>query len=583
MKVGGMMKRFYILIFFLSVIFLNPQQSFAIEKIHSFNSEIVVYDDATMMVTERITVTAEGNKIKRGIYRDFPTQYKDRWGNNINVGFDVVSVLRDGEIELYHLKALENGKRIYIGDKDVYISHGEHVFTITYKTHRQLGFFKDHDELYWNVTGNGWDFEIDQATAVIELPDEAQNRIMEMTGYTGYQGSKGKDVQVRKDIHGRPAFYTTRALHSNEGLTIVVTWPKGILHQPMIIDKINYFIKDNQVTVYSFIFLLMLLGTYAILWYLFGVDPKKGTIIPLYHPPEKLSPALMRYIFKMGYDNKGFTAAVLNMAVKGYLKIEESSGILGMGKTYVLREYRKDVSCLSQEERAAALALLTTGSIELTNVNHTRISKAMQYLRLELKKAAEAKYFFSNQGYVAIGFLVTMIYSFLSVKFADDAGTLGLATFIMIAVAFIATFIFGYLIKAPTIGGRKLMDQIEGFKMFLSVTETDKFKISKAPEKTPELFEEYLPYALALDVEKKWAEQFSEVFKRLEQQGSTYCPMWYVGSGWSRFDSRSFASDMSGSFSSAIASSSTAPGSSSGGGGGGFSGGGGGGGGGGGW
>ena len=143
--------------------------------------------------------------------------------------------------------------------------------------------------------------------------------------------------------------------------------------------------------------------------------------------------------------------------------------------------------------------------------------------------------------------------------------------------------LFYHLLKAPTRAGRKIMDKIEGFKMYLSVAEGERLNILNPPEKTPELFEKYLPYALALDVEQAWAEKFSNVFKEIAQSGREYHPVWYSGRAWRSLEAKNFTSALSSSFSNAISSSSIAPGSSSGSGGGGFSGGGGGGGGGGGW
>jgi len=128
------------------------------------------------------------------------------------------------------------------------------------------------------------------------------------------------------------------------------------------------------------------------------------------------------------------------------------------------------------------------------------------------------------------------------------------------------------------------MDQIEGFKLFLSVAEKERLNLLNPPERTPELFEKYLPYALALDVEVQWTEQFAEIMAQAAAAGAAYAPVWYSGRSWDGYAFTDFSSGLGGSFSGAIASSSAAPGSSSGfSGGGGSSGGGGGGGGGGDW
>jgi uncharacterized membrane protein len=143
--------------------------------------------------------------------------------------------------------------------------------------------------------------------------------------------------------------------------------------------------------------------------------------------------------------------------------------------------------------------------------------------------------------------------------------------------------IFYYLLKAPTREGQRILDQIEGFKMYLGVAEKDRLNLENPPERTPALFEKFLPYALALGVEQKWSEQFAAVLSAAGHAGGVYSPGWYCGPSWNHLGSASFASSFGSSLEGAISSSSTAPGSSGGGGGGGSSGGGGGGGGGGGW
>ena len=111
------------------------------ERILSFHSDIHILPDSSMKVSETITVRAEGKKIRRGIYRDFPTSYKDRLGNRYRVGFTIDSIKRDGYSEDYHIKAQSNGIRIYFGNKDKMLGTGEFTYKLTYHTNRQLGFF----------------------------------------------------------------------------------------------------------------------------------------------------------------------------------------------------------------------------------------------------------------------------------------------------------------------------------------------------------------------------------------------------------------------------------------------------------
>ena len=163
------------------------------EKILSFHSDIKIHPDASLTVTETITVRAENDQIKRGIYRDFPTRYREKFGLIRRVGFDVRRVLRDGEPESFHFEGLPNGKRVYFGQEDVILPPGEYTYTLIYKTDRQLGFFPEFDELYWNVTGNDWNFPIEKASAVVHLPERVGGKIISIAGYTGLQGAKGQD------------------------------------------------------------------------------------------------------------------------------------------------------------------------------------------------------------------------------------------------------------------------------------------------------------------------------------------------------------------------------------------------------
>jgi hypothetical protein len=132
------------------------------ERILSFRSRIEVLPDASLRVTETLQVRSERNRIKRGIFREVPTTYVDTRGNRMTLGFELLSVRRDAKAEPYHTEQRSNGIAIYAGRKDVLLAPGEYTYEIAY---RELGFFADHDELYWNVTGNGWEFAIDAASA----------------------------------------------------------------------------------------------------------------------------------------------------------------------------------------------------------------------------------------------------------------------------------------------------------------------------------------------------------------------------------------------------------------------------------
>src|SRR5215471_14099476 len=202
------MKRFLFLLAALAAVvpLAAQDQAEPDERILAFDSHVTVNQDGSMQVVETIRVRSEGESIKHGIYREFPTRYSDRLGNRYTVMFDIVSLTRDGSDEPYHSEDLSNGVRVYFGSSSYMLPNGIHTYRFTYRSNRQLGFFKDHDELYWNVTGNGWGFPIDVASATVVLPDAVRNQIRELDSYTGYEGERGKAFVSRRDRMGNPTF-----------------------------------------------------------------------------------------------------------------------------------------------------------------------------------------------------------------------------------------------------------------------------------------------------------------------------------------------------------------------------------------
>src|SRR3989339_542474 len=187
--------------------------TFPDERIWKFNSHIEVQKNSTLKVTETITVHSESMDIQHGIYRDFPTIYPLAKIFRSTVGFHVEQVLRNGEPENYWLESLKNGKRVYNGNKDTLLEPGQYTYTIVYTTTRQLAFLTNYDQLYWNVTGNGWSFPIDETTATVILPEGTKNNIIKTDGFTGLQGATDKYFTSSVDHNGTITFTTTQPLN----------------------------------------------------------------------------------------------------------------------------------------------------------------------------------------------------------------------------------------------------------------------------------------------------------------------------------------------------------------------------------
>ena len=615
------------------------------ERILDYHSAIEVFADSSMQVTETIRVRSEQKEIKRGIYRDFPTDYKDRFGNRYRVGFEVIEATRDGHSEPWHSEPQGNGVRVYLGNKNVYLDRGDYSYAITYRTNRQLGFFAEHDELYWNVTGNHWSFPIDKITAQVTLPEGLRAEQLEPEAYTGPLGATGQDYRASVDDDGTVRFATTRTFNKGEGLTIVVAWPKGYVHEPTRREEIGFLLRDNQSWVVLLIGLSLLMAYYLLAWVMVGRDPQAGVIITRYEPPSGLSPGTARFVERMGYDHNTFAAALVNLAVKGLIEIRE------VDDEYTLVRTSNPPEDLAAGEKAILKHLfrnLKGVSITLERSKHATIRKALKAHEAALRSDGGMLYFMRNRGWLIPGFVLSVLtfagviyglpgnelkmtglflsvwltfwtlgvyslgkkvwFAWRSVDSPLDAmgasfitlfatpfvcaevvviGLLGSQVSVTIPAILLAAIginlLFHHLLKAPTRLGRRMLDELEGFRQFLEVAEREEMNFRNPPEKTPELFERFLPYALALGVEQHWMERFAGLFVQLEARGAHYRPVWYHGHHWQVQNLGNFSNSLGRSLGSAVSSSATAPGSSSGSGGGGSSGGGGGGGGGGGW
>lgn len=542
------------------------------ERILSYHAEVRVLADASMTVTETIQVRSEGNQIRRGIYRDFPTRYTDAYGNHYVVAFEVIGVTRDGQPEPWHTEARSNGARVYMGSASVSLSPGEYSYALTYRTDRSIGYFADHDELYWNVTGTDWAFPIDQASARVVLPGAVAAGDIAVEGYTGTFGATGRDVTGELQA-GTATLSTIRSLGPREGLTVVVSWPKGVVYEPDALDRATYLLTDNLGLILALTVLLSVVGFLFVAWRRYGRNPESGVTFAHYEPPDDYSPGSMRYIRKMGYDPDTLTAAVVSLAVKGYLIIRNDDD------DYVL-EQSQSSEPMGPGEEALVDSLFVDGPVVvLDDENHELIGGVRKAHKRALKRNYYNIYFKNNSQWL-LPTAVGSVLAFFILIASELVTPVVVGVFVLNALLQV---LFLILLKAPTRRGRSLMDKLDGFELYLKVAEKDDLDIRHPPDLTPALFERYLPFAIALGVANEWAEQFAAVLSKMEAtERSAYSPIWYHGN-FHPHRLNSFVDDVGSGFSTAIASAATPPGSSSGSGGGGFSGGGGGGGGGGGW
>jgi uncharacterized membrane protein YgcG len=615
------------------------------EYIRSYHSEIAIAPDGELKVTETIVAKSEGNRIRRGIFRDFPLTMVDAEGRTVRVGFDIVSVTRDGRNEPYRTETIAGGIRIYSGDQDVFLRDGEHTFVLTYRTDRQIRYFDDHDELYWNVTGNGWDFRIAQASARVTLPDGGQ--VQQTAAFTGPLGSTARNARMQ--ANGDSAvFSTTRPLGPQEGLTIVAGFPKGVVAVPSKDQERSWWLRDHMGTLIAGAGLVIVLAYYFAVWKRVGRDPARGIVVPRWDAPDGLSPALVNYIDNKGFSGGGWTAfaaSAIDLAVKGYVVLDDLS------RQIVIR--RTDKSSGRDLPAGQSVILSAVGgkgeSFVIDKNNGTTVQTVGKNFRQAIEREHRGKYYNANWGYVLGGiglsviFLIALLvfgnlepdmiavlivpvfvavfFGFIAVGFGKKLrrgsslfgrimtvvvlGFIGLVALSIVSSVLVAlvseltgtdhwpllvsvggivlaNVMFFFLMGAPTPIGAKLMDGIEGLRLYLTVAEKDRMNMAGAPEMSPQHFEKLLPYAVALGVEKPWSQAF-DTWLAAAGLGAAYTAAWYHGGGFNSFGDR--IGGFSSSMASTIASTLPQPTSSSSSGfsGGGFSGGGGGGGGGGGW
>lgn len=615
------------------------------EEIRSFTSDVILDVDGSVDVTETIEVNAEGVEIRRGIYRDIPVVMLGSDGGKVRPDLDVTSVTRDGNAETFRVERMGNFQRIWIGNPDQLISRDVHRYVVRYTMTRMARAFDDHDELYWNATGNYWIFPILAARANVTLPDGAV--ISNLVGYTGAAGSTEQAVSSKRLSDTTAAFRASRALGAGEGMTIAVAFNKGVIAFPTGFAAFQQQLGDLSEIVLPMLAALLAIAYNALAWFRVGRDPDKGTIIPLFHPPKGFSPPLVHYVHKWGFENAGWaalTAAIFDLGVKGLVQIDNSSGTLTINRTG-----KQPAEPLSAGEKLVFDYLDASQITRIDKASGPDLAKRRAEFTNAIERENRALWFRNNTGYAVLGFLLALGllggmvalqmlsfewligavvlgifagavlgalgrlgkgFSFLRFfgifwlamfgfnlvgAFVDGFTSFEVNTAAISAITIVAvTIVFAILMRAPTLQGRKVMDQIDGFKLYIETAEKERLNMAEAPPMTVSRFERILPYAIALGVEKPWSSHFEAELARhaVADVSGTYQPAWYYGGGSPGAAARS-ASSMTNAVSAAAASMTAAMVAAqpvqasssgfSGGGGGGSSGGGGGGGGGGGW
>lgn len=543
-------------------------------RVTDFQDDIIVDRDGSAGVTERITLAFVGQW--QGIHRTIPIEYPGPNGTNYELFLKVTNVTDESGEKLKYESSTANGAR----DLKIYIPNAvdaTRTVAITYRVRNGTRFFKDYDEFYWNVTGNDWPVPIDHAAATVRFPAAAAGSLRAQA-FTGVYGSTQRDATAA--VAGRDAqFATSTPLPMRGGLTLDVYIPKDILQEPSGLRKFFWFLGGNPVV---FLPLVTFAGMFLLWWYK-GRDPDPGiSVAPMYEPPSEISPAEAGTLLDDRIHPRDITSTVVDLAVRGYLKIEETAEkvLVFTHKDYIfhlLKPREQWGADLAPHERVMLENVFAIGNETRLSSLKNRFYTAVPAIRQDIMSALKRKGIYlldpeSANGY-SVGAAILILAAFGIFQYLGWANFFNSTALLVPSVLLSALiwFLFARVMTAKTMKGARTRVAVLGFQEFMNRVDAERLKLMP-----PTTFEKFLPFAMALGVEHHWAQAFAGIVKDP--------PGWYVGPGgvYGGFNPiffsssmHSMASDMHQVFVSAPRASSSGSGfGGGGGGGGGFSGGG---------
>jgi hypothetical protein len=527
-RAGGFAAAFPAVALFLLAAFLPAPARGEDFTIRSFRAAIEVRNDASLRIAE--TIGTEFHRPRHGIYRDIPFRYTDELGKKTVTPIRVVAVTdASGNARKYRTERAGGFLRVRIGDPDRFVN-GRQTYVITYDVENGVLFFPDHDELYWNVTGNDWPVPIDAAEAAVTVLAGDRSLTLRTGCFSGARGSR--EVACKASVGRNGAtFLSTRPFRPGEGLTIVLGWEKGVVREPSAWKTALFGLNLRQNWV--FVLPLLTLGYMAALWYRKGRDPATGDpLVVAYTPPEEngrpLLPAEVGALIDERLDPNDITASVVDLAVKKYLTIEErkSPGLIFHKTDYALRKVKGPDADLPAFERLLMDRVFAGHGSEV-NVSELRLSF---YKNLEELKAAAfdglkgLKCFAATPSavktrYLRAGALILLgavPVGAIGQKLLGDPAPLAP---VAVALSGVVVLLFARVMPVKTLKGVKVLGRVKGFEEFLMRAEKDRLERMNDGN----LFERYLPYAIALGVSDRWAKAFEGIYQEP--------PGWYGSEG----------------------------------------------------
>lgn len=515
-----------------------------------FHADIAVNNDASIQVTE--TITAVFSTDHHGIFRTIPFRYETLDGGQASIPIEVTDVKQDGQTAKYSTTIDGSDVVIKIGDPNRTIT-GTHEYVITYTAQAATNFFTDHDELYWNVTGDQWDAPLSEVSATVQFTNAVTdtNGVSPVISQTAcYTGAFGSTAQNCTQSHEGP----TASFTSQDFLTIVVGWPTGFVTKPANFDELR---SRGTVVAPNPIFqrpgwLVLILNVVAVLavggfmvryWATHGRDPGgRKTVIAQYDPPDGLRPATL---YGVMYEKVPLRvllpATIVDLAVRGYIHIREveKEKLLGLthGKDYELQFVKPVDDDIRSYERTILDVLFEPIDLESNTPPTLRMSalKKRKYtsnpfspaMSDVMKRLVIAEYFTGNPltakivvGVVGLVMLGATFFLLTSGVFAWGGILAGL-------------IILGFIPAMPqrSAKGAEAAWVGQGFRLFIEKAEQYRVQWQEREN----IFEKFLPYAMVFGLADKWSKALADVAKQ---------PDWYTGSSNQTFNTMVFLSAM---------------------------------------
>lgn len=526
----------YRIIFILILLggFFLPFFVLAQERIDNYDVTININSDSSLDISERIDYNFSQSQ-KHGIYRTIPIKYKARSGN-YNLRISNISVVDENSVPYTFKKSISGGEiKIKIGDEDKLVI-GEKIYIINYTIKRAINYFDSYDELYWNAIGTDWSVEIDGASAQVILPQKVDQEQLQAKCFFGSYGSTTL-CETEIDNQGDKTvvyFKHPYRLPKGQGITIVLGIPKGVIIEPGFLQKALDTVRDNGILVLPILVFIILFRR----WYKYGRDPRgRSTIYAQYSAPDNLTPLEVGTIIDERFDNRDLSAEIINLAIKGYLRIERIVKKKFIIKTedYFLTKLKQGKNLKNKFDRKLMESLFKDKDNVKMSKLRNEFYKDLNDIKKETYQAVVKKgYFPKNPNkvrniYIGIGIGFVLIGPLAAILW----GVIGIVS---VVVSMIIIIVFAFFMPRKTKKGVITKENVLGLKEYLSVAEKDRIKFHNAPKKNPKHFEKLLPFAMVLGVEKEWAKQFEEIYIK--------SPNWYRDSGIKHFNSFVFVNSL---------------------------------------